>query len=45
MKKIVISGASGFVGSHLQEYFKDNYSIESIERKELKDPETLLKKI
>jgi len=45
MKKIVISGASGFVGSYLQEYLKDNYAFDTIKRDELNDKETLLQKI
>jgi len=45
MKKIVISGASGFVGSYLQEYLKENYEIEAISRNELSNNEALLAKI
>ncbi|MEA2029745.1 MAG: TIGR01777 family oxidoreductase [Campylobacterota bacterium] len=45
MKKIVISGASGFVGSYLQEYLKDNYAFDTIKRNELNDKKVLLQKI
>jgi uncharacterized protein (TIGR01777 family) len=45
MKKIVISGASGFVGSYLQEYLKDNYEINTISRNDLSNEEALHKKV
>lgn len=45
MKKVVISGASGFVGSYLQEYFKENYTIDTISRNELDDSDALVAKL
>lgn len=45
MKKVVISGASGFVGNYLQEYFRDTYIIETITRNELDNPQALKQKL
>jgi len=46
MKKIVISGASGFIGSSLTEYFtKKNHIVIHINRDDLKDNESLLRKV
>ena len=42
MKKIVISGASGFVGSMLTKSFKDmGYEVEAIKREDIKDIDRL----
>ncbi len=45
MKKIAISGASGFVGSSLISALQDRYEIEKISRDDLKSEELLRSKI
>jgi NAD dependent epimerase/dehydratase family enzyme len=46
MKKIVISGASGFVGSALKNYFQqNNCEVTTINRVDFSNEETLTSKI
>lgn len=46
MKKIIITGASGFVGTNLTKMLQENgYEVESIKRDDLKDIKKLISKV